>query len=237
MLLDVNDLPKLNHVTPNRFKKLKEKILALHYLLSQNDGLDQHEREELVSSIMEDGLDKQSSTAAGAWAINKAKKFFGSLIGADSSPTRVADVPRVIFEVHDRVFLSRLGQITDTWPILAEVATRAAESARDHFQDTVKKEAKTLQARIASIQRNQCQEWIKRKADGEQKSKLEQLRVTLLKALKFSGPTVATDRCVNQDIRVLRRRICADIAWSCRRVLTIRSLERDSYHVYYGKSI
>ncbi len=199
MLHEVNGLTKLDQVTTTRYKKLKEKILALHYLLGENDSLDDQERNELVASIMDNGLDKQSSSTAGAWVINKAKGFFSSLMGSDSAPTRVTDVPRVILADHDRVFLSRLSQIADTWPMLAEVATQAAELAREHFQDTVKKEAKTLQTKIKSIQRKECQELITRKVDSEKKRELEQLRVTLLEALKSSGPAVPAGRCVNQE--------------------------------------
>ena len=199
MLREVNGSTKLNHVSNNRYKKSKEKILALNYLLGQNDDLNEREREALVASILDNGLDKQSSSTAGAWVINKAKGFFGSFMGADSPPTRVVDVPRMILEDHDKVFLSHLGRIADNWPILAEVATRVVELARDHFRDAVKKEAKTLQMKILSLQRKECQELITRKIDSGKQRRLEELRVTLLAAFKSSNCSHSTTRYVNED--------------------------------------
>ncbi|RPD81278.1 hypothetical protein L226DRAFT_549908 [Lentinus tigrinus ALCF2SS1-7] len=213
MLQEVNESTKLNQVTSGRFGKLKDRLLGLDYLLGVNEDLDEHERKELVESIIDHGLDKQLSAAAGTWMINKAKAVFGSLMGSDSSPTRVTDVPREILQVHDSVFLSRLGHIADMWPMLAQVATRAAGLARHHFQDTVKKEAKTLQAKIMKIQRGGCFDWIKRSIDGSQKHQLEQLRVNLLEALKASSPRVP----------------------GAKKVLTVKHLERNTlYHVSHG---
>lgn len=193
MLQEVNNSTKLNNVTPPRSKKLKESILALQYLLGENQELVESQREELVSSVMERA--HKPLTNARAW--DKVKEFLTAALtsfGSDSYPKRVTDVPRDILDIDDQLFFSRLGHIADSWPILVEYAAQAVEWARKHFQDTVKKEAKILQGKIMSLQRRQCVEQIKYKVDGEKKRQMDQLRVTLLEVLKSSSAVVPTGR-------------------------------------------
>ncbi|KAI0751604.1 hypothetical protein C8Q80DRAFT_1158354 [Daedaleopsis nitida] len=203
-LLDqVKDHKELNQVSAARFKKLKEKMLALDFLLRENADLNEARREELVTSILKHGHDKQFS--ASAW--NKAKGILTHLFGSEGSPSRVTDVPKAVFEENDGSFLSRLGHIADAWPVLAETATEIAEAAQRHFLEFVKKEAKALKTRIISIQRSQCIDRITRKNDGERNRALETLRVELLEKLRLDGPQVASARPVLtiQDLKAERQ--------------------------------
>ncbi|KAM5540363.1 hypothetical protein V8D89_005821 [Ganoderma adspersum] len=166
---------KLNVVTPDRYKTLKERILTLDYLLSAETGLTEQDRRELVTTTLRDGYDKPPKSGT-RWLINASKKVVAFAIGADSSTSRAVDVPEQIVDVDDHDFLSRIPDIP---------GTEVAELARKHFSNNIKREAQDLSRKIRKIQRDTCREQITRESQINEKDRLEDLRVGMLSVLRI----------------------------------------------------
>lgn len=176
---------KLNAVTTDRYKALKERILALDYLLNVETGLTDQERRELVTTTLRDGHDKPSKSGI-RWLINASKWVVNFAVGTDPSMTRAIDVPENIVHVDDHDFLSRLWDIVDRSPLLVELGTEVADLARKHFLTIIKREAQDLSKKIRKIQRDTCKEQITRECQNDEKNRLEGLRVELLTVLRSS---------------------------------------------------
>ena len=190
---EAGDAVKLKSVNVPKFKTLKERILALDYLLVENAHMSDEHRAEFVVDVLDNGIQKESSSHGGAWVIKAAIKFVESFVSADSAqpPKPIVDVPKSVLDVDDRLFLSRLNIIADRFPLLASATTQAADHAQQYFEDTVEKETKSLLTKIQSAQRKGLKEQITRKVDVERKEKQEQLRVQVLKALASGMPSTS----------------------------------------------
>lgn len=185
LVKEAGDAPRLKSVNVHKFKTLKERILALDYLLTANAYMSEEQRAEFVSDVLTNGIQKESSSHGGSWVVKAAKTILGSLVGGgDTHPaTPIVDLPRSVLEIDDRIFIARLSAIADRSPLLAGPATQAVEYAQAHFEDAIEKETKQLLPKIQNVQRKDCKEQITRKVDAEKKEREEQLRAQVLTAL------------------------------------------------------
>ncbi|KAI0723140.1 hypothetical protein C8Q76DRAFT_671490 [Earliella scabrosa] len=185
LVKEAGDAPRLKSVNVHKFKTLKERILALDYLLTENAYMSEEQRVEFVSDVLTNGIQKESSSHGGSWVVKAAKTILGSIVGGgDTQPaTPIVDLPRSVLEIDDRDFIARLSAIADRSPLLAGPATQAVEYAQAHFEDAIEKETKQLLPTIQNVQRKDCKEQITRKVDAEKKEREEQLRAQVLTAL------------------------------------------------------
>ncbi|EJF62764.1 hypothetical protein DICSQDRAFT_57253 [Dichomitus squalens LYAD-421 SS1] len=194
---EVLAIQKLNGVTTDRYKTIKERILVLDYLLTADTGMSEKERADLVVSTLRDGYPKPWQSRAG-WSRKVVGFMFG---GTDSSTPRTIDVPEDVLDVDDQAFFSRLPSIVDRSPLLAEPAASATELAAQHFSTTIKKEAQDLSRRIRTIQRDTCKAQITRQSQIDEENQLEALRVDILATLRSSPESVhAKDVMTINDI-------------------------------------
>lgn len=189
LLQQACDTPKLNEVSAPKYQLRKERILASAHLLSENAHLDEEQRIELVTKIMENGPDKSASMAGAL-----VRSLIGTITGSGSSSPSSTDVPRAVLEVHDRDFLPHLAYYAGAWPPLAEYTMRLARRVQKYFFENVKKEARALQGKIQNIQRSQCKDQIERKFERDRERQLQDLRVNLLKTLSSSMIVPSTSR-------------------------------------------
>ncbi|KAH9912631.1 uncharacterized protein BXZ73DRAFT_56103, partial [Epithele typhae] len=195
--------PVLHGVTTKKFKRTKENLIALDYLLGENlDHLNSQKQKELVESVLNHGVDKQSSPLSpGFWVIKTARSVLGSIFGADSQSS-VADIPHTFFSQPDDVFLARLHSISDKWPVLSELTDKALAQAKEHFMTAITKEARSLQSKVQSAQRRLLSNEIDRKVDGAKRQKLEDLRSSVLAVIASDNMDVSTARMRERSLKV-----------------------------------
>ncbi|KAI1789535.1 hypothetical protein LXA43DRAFT_892776, partial [Ganoderma leucocontextum] len=174
-------ISKLNAVTADKYKTLKERILILDYLLSVDTDLSDQQRRELVTTTLRDGHDKSSQSG-----IRWLKRAVVFVVGTESSTSPAIDLPEKIFDIDDHDFLSRLSDIVDRSPVLVEPATEVVEHALRHFSANIKREAQELFRKIQNIQRDTCKEQIIRECQIDETDRLEGLRVEILSVLRSS---------------------------------------------------
>lgn len=182
---------KLDSISLRQFKTSKDRLLAIEVLFDKRDDLDEVQRREVVDIIWRTG-DLQAATRkfltdpakpdAQSWGIGVPTWFTG---GGSSSMERqfTTECRQLKNSTPDAQFLAALQDMASRDPYLRAAVDETTSHALTSLQGTISKLVKTLNAKAAFVQQEECKKHIQRHASITEENDLRESRVGLIRQI------------------------------------------------------
>jgi hypothetical protein len=185
---------KLGSIPLRQFKTFKDHLLGIDVLLNMRKDLDEVQRREVVDIIWGKGDVVRATRKFLSEAANGSKSEGWGLASWFSKGDPMSmdrqyanECQQLTNNTPDAEFLAALQDMVQRDPYLLAAVNETTKCALTSLSGTINKLVKTLNAKTAFIQQEECKKHIQRNASMSEENDLKDLRVGLIQQInKFS---------------------------------------------------